>query len=139
MLLVHPTTALTLPQAFTEAPQTPENGLIRPLTEREGYLLALYWETLQNDLSYGDFALLARIAKAESHFRQFTENGDVLRGKKNPRDIGIFQINEKYHADDAKEAGYDIYDPEGNIKFAVHLYKREGAKPWLWSKGKWNK
>jgi len=126
-------------QTLQNAVQQPENGFIRPLTEQEGYLLALYRETLQRGLQYRDFELLVRIARAESNIRQFSGDGDVLRGRQNPMDVGIFQINEKYHLSDAQEIGYDIYLPEGNIKFAVYLYSREGTRPWNWSKWKWSK
>lgn len=140
MLLINPTVNLAILQGSSGGTvQQYENGFIRPLTEKEGYLLALYRETLQNGLQYRDFELLVRIAQAESNIRQFAKDGSVLRGRQNPMDVGIFQINEKYHLSDSQKIGYNIYEPEGNIKFAVELYSREGTRPWNWSKGKWSK
>jgi cytochrome c556 len=85
-----------------------------------------------------DSQIMVRIAKCESGLRQFDSNGDVLRGKVNPQDVGMFQINEKYHLEKAKELGYDIYTTEGNIKMAAYIYLTEGAKAWSASSKCWN-
>ncbi len=49
------------------------------------------------------------------------------------------QINEKYHLEESKRLGYDIYSLEGNVKYAKYLYDKEGAKPWLSSSVCWAK
>ncbi len=77
------------------------------------------------------------IAFCESTHRQFQEDGRVVRGKENSQDVGIFQINEKYHLEDSKKLGYDIYTTEGNIDYAMHLLESQGKKPWVWSKPCW--
>src|SRR6185503_2906496 len=41
---------------------------------------------------YASEPLLIDIARCESTFRQFDENGQVLRGKVNKGDVGVMQI-----------------------------------------------
>jgi hypothetical protein len=86
---------------------------------------------------FSDLPILIDIARCESRFRQFDKDGDVLRGEKIPADVGVMQINERYHASKAKKLGYDIYTTEGNMAFARYLYEREGARPWLSSSHCW--
>lgn len=75
-----------------------------------------------------------RIAKCESGLKQFDENGEVLRGKQNSQDVGVFQINEKYHLEASKKMGFNIYAEQGNIDYAMWLMKKDGTKPWNWSR-----
>lgn len=83
--------------------------------------------------------VLLAIAECESGNRQYERNGEVLRGEINPSDIGLFQINEKYHLQTAQMLGIDIYTPEGNTAYAIYLYETEGTKPWIWSRKCWEK
>lgn len=66
-----------------------------------------------------------------------------LRGKSTPshlgEDIGMCQINTKYHLDSSMSLGYDIYTPEGNWNYAKYLLKTQGTKPWQASKPCWSK
>jgi len=86
-----------------------------------------------------DMPVLIDIARCESKFRQWEDNGTVLRGKINKKDVGLFQINEKYHLKASKRLGMDIHTVEGNIAYAKYLYKKEGSTPWNWSGHCWNK
>jgi hypothetical protein len=79
---------------------------------------------------YADKPLLIDIARCESTFRQFDKNGQVIRGNVNHEDVGVMQINEKYHADEAVKMGINIYTVEGNVAFAKHLYEKYGSQPW---------
>ncbi len=99
----------------------------------------LYQEVINNGLSYNDYLVLKRIAEAESGFNHYDKNGDVLRGKLNKSDIGIFQINEYYHLKKSQELEFDIYNKEDNIKYAIYLYKKNGTKDWSWSKKIWSR
>lgn len=65
-------------------------------------------------------------------------NGVVIRGKINPDDIGICQINLKYHAAAAEQQGLDLFDRDDNIRYANWLYEREGLTPWNWSRHCWD-
>lgn len=85
-----------------------------------------------------DEPLLIDIARCESTFRQFDQNGQVLRGKVNNGDVGVMQINEKYHADEAVKMGLNIYTVEGNVAFGRYLYDKYGAQPWGASSPCWD-
>lgn len=80
-----------------------------------------------------------KIAFCESTFRQFAEDGSPLRGLHNASDVGLFQINEKYHLAKSRELGLNIYELEGNIAYALYLIKEEGIHHWNWSKPCWSK
>lgn len=84
-----------------------------------------------------DSRVAARIAFCESTYRQFDSQGRVLRGKANPKDVGVFQINEKFHKDQSESLGFDIYTTEGNIDYALWLIKNEGSRHWKWSRPCW--
>ena len=87
---------------------------------------------------YADTPILIAIAKCESTFRQFDGNGNVIRGESNKEDVGVMQINEKYHADEAVKMGDNIYTVEGNVAFAKYLYGKFGAQPWIASSKCWD-
>ena len=82
-------------------------------------------------------SLANEIARCESGKKQFEADGRLLRGKINSKDVGIFQVNEKYHLVDSKKLGYNIYTPEGNIDYAMLLLKRDGTHHWNASKHCW--
>jgi hypothetical protein len=87
--------------------------------------------------TYADEPILIEIARCESTFRQFDATGSILRGKVNSKDVGIMQINEKYHAEDATKLGFNIYTPEGNLAFGRYLYNKYGSSPWISSSPCW--
>lgn len=82
---------------------------------------------------------LEHICNAESGGKQFLDNGRVVRGKVNPSDIGICQINEPIWNDKARELGYDIYTEQGNRDMALWIFNHYGADPWNSSRGAWSK
>lgn len=82
---------------------------------------------------------LIEVAKCESTFRHLGTNGNVIRGIVNRNDIGVMQINEIYHNEQAKKLGYDIHTLEGNMAYAKWLYKKEGLQPWISSSKCWSK
>jgi hypothetical protein len=88
---------------------------------------------------YKDIPLLIKIAGCESQFRQFAENGEVIRGEVNNKDVGVMQINETYHAKQAEVLGLDLNTTEGNMAYAKILYKTDGLTPWLSSSKCWAK
>ena len=57
----------------------------------------------------------------------------VLRGRINNLDVGMCQINLKYHEATAIELGLDLFVEEDNITYANYLYEHQGARPWSWS------
>lgn len=82
--------------------------------------------------------VLIKVGWCESRLRHFESSGRVLRGKVNSSDVGIMQINERFHGETAMEMGLNIYSVEGNLKYAEHLYKTQGLRPWNASKTCWS-
>ena len=102
--------------------------------EAVNYQLILKEKAERYGLKRSEVELLSKIASSESNFRQYSKKGKILRGRKNPRVVGIFQIHEKFHRQMAENLGLDIYKPEGNIEYAIFLFKEEGIKPWRTNK-----
>ena len=88
---------------------------------------------------YVDEPILISIAGCESSFRQYTKDGEVIHGKVNADDVGVMQINEKYHLEKAQAMGFDILTTEGNVAYAKYLYQTQGAAPWSASEKCWSK
>ncbi len=89
--------------------------------------------------NFADTPILVEIAKCESEFRQFNKNGDLLRGRVDNADVGVMQINERYHLEDSKKLGFNIHTIEGNVAYAKYLYEKSGSKPWSASQPCWGK
>lgn len=86
---------------------------------------------------FADVPIMIDVARCESQFRQFDEHGNVLRGVVNSKDVGAFQVNEKYHLETSHKLGLDIHTLEGNMAYARYLYDTQGTKPWVYSKPCW--
>lgn len=80
---------------------------------------------------------MRKIAYCESRNRQFDKNGSVIRGVVNSKDVGIFQINERYHLSDSLKMGINIHTVEGNLEYAKYLYEKQGTRPWNSSRPCW--
>ena len=78
------------------------------------------------------------VGRPDGEPRHYAAGGDVLRGRINPDDIGMRQINRYYHEEDALALGFDIWQREGNVRYANWLYERQGSQPWFWSRHCWN-
>lgn len=111
------------------------------LSQSEEYELAKNPETLSTYVYeyFADEPLLADIAWCESRMRHFGKNGGVLRGMVDSDDIGVMQINTRYHLEDSEKLGFDIYTLNGNLGYARYLYEKQGSKPWLASSPCWGK
>jgi len=81
-------------------------------------------------LYFSDSPIMAEVAACESRFRHFDSWGDILRGEENPFDVGVMQINEHYHLQQAIDLGYNLYTLDGNLSYARYLYEKEGTDPW---------
>jgi hypothetical protein len=88
---------------------------------------------------FADEPVLVEVAKCESHFTHFDSTGEIHRGKVNDQDVGVMQINERYHLKESLDKGYDIYDLEGNLAYARNLFERQGLQPWISSSPCWKK
>ena len=78
---------------------------------------------------FSDLPEMVDVAYCESTFRH-TKDGKVLRGIVDKDDIGILQINRRYHLEKAEELGYDIYTLMGNLRYGRYLYETQGLEPW---------
>lgn len=87
--------------------------------------------------TFGPDSIMHSVADCESRFRQFNEDGSILRGYYNPKDVGVFQVNEYWHLETSKRLGMDIYTVEGNIAYAKHLYDLNGTRDWNASRSCW--
>jgi hypothetical protein len=83
--------------------------------------------------------VLQRIAQCESWGQQWTHDGKVLRGKRNPQDVGLFQINAVVWAKKAEELGYDLHTREGNTQMARYIFAHYGSVPWQASAKCWSR
>ncbi len=88
---------------------------------------------------YFDAPILIEIARCESELRQFDKNGNIIRGRANPDDVGVMQINEFYHAETAKKMGLNLHTVEGNVAFGKYLYSKYGTSAWSASEPCWSK
>ncbi len=111
----------------------------KPLTKKElrKQLNATVGPALKS--YFKDAPIMERVAFCESTHTQFISEGVVHRGVVNTKDVGIFQINERYHLKDSKNMGIDIYTIEGNMEYARHLYETQGLQPWSASRPCWGK
>lgn len=80
---------------------------------------------------------MAEVARCESNFRHTRTDGTVLRGRIDPADTGIMQINRRYHEDRAVTMGLDLADIYHNMAYARYLYETQGLQPWSASAPCW--
>lgn len=114
------------------APKEIESGDYAPITDPKNV------KRFIEDYFF-DIPVLQKVAFCESSYRHFNKDGTVRRGLVNSHDVGVMQINELYHAKEAKALGYDLETIDGNVAFARHLYEREGSRPWNSSGKCWDK
>jgi hypothetical protein len=88
---------------------------------------------------FKDIPIMVDVAYCESRHTQFNSDGSVLRGVVNPADVGVMQINEKYHLETSIKLGIDIHTLEGNMAYGRYLYETQGTRPWEYSSHCWNK
>jgi hypothetical protein len=125
-----------MPARVTEAPKVETTGLkdtskkeVEKIMSTESYVRQYF----------SDIPIMIQIARCESTFRQLENDGRIHRGVVNSGDVGVMQINEYYHGDEAAKANYNLYSLEGNLAFARDLYEKEGTQPWSSSKACWGK
>lgn len=87
---------------------------------------------------FADTPILVEIARCESTFMHY-KDGEVVRGRVDNADVGVMQINERYHLETSKKLGFDIHTIDGNMAYARYLYEKSGSKPWNASKPCWSK
>ncbi|MCF7815684.1 MAG: hypothetical protein K9M10_01360 [Candidatus Pacebacteria bacterium] len=88
---------------------------------------------------FSDIPVMIQIARCESTFRHTIDDGTILRGRVDPADTGVMQINTRYHGTKAMELGLDLTNMYDNMEFARDLYLRQGTKPWNASAPCWSR
>ena len=88
---------------------------------------------------FADAPIMAEVARCESRFKQFDNDGSINRGVVNNKDLGVMQVNEYYHGKTADKLGLDLYSIQGNVAYAKYLYEKEGTRPWASSSPCWSK
>jgi hypothetical protein len=88
---------------------------------------------------YIDNPILVDIARCESTFRQFHKDGTLVHGRVDNADVGVMQINLRYHGDTANKMGIDLKTVKGNVEYGQYLYDKFGTKPWSASEKCWSK
>jgi hypothetical protein len=87
---------------------------------------------------FEDIPVMIQIARCESTFRHTLEDGSVLKGKVDPADTGVMQINKRYHLQTATAMNLNLDDIYHNMVYARHLYEKQGTQPWSASAPCWN-
>lgn len=77
---------------------------------------------------FHDSPKMVAILDCESNFVHYKSDGSVLRGRVDPRDSGVSQINTYYHPD------ADVDDIWSNLAYARKLYDEQGVTPWVCSR-----
>jgi hypothetical protein len=86
---------------------------------------------------YAHVPVLIKIAQCESHFQQFDSNGRPFYNQKGSSAVGVMQIISSIHKNPAHKMGYNIMTTEGNLGYALALYKQAGTSPWNASASCW--
>jgi hypothetical protein len=76
-----------------------------------------------------DLPVMIDIAKCETNFRQFQNDGQALHDASGQY-VGLFQIDEQAHFMAAWGLGLNLYTLDGNMAYARYLYGKSGARPW---------
>ena len=88
---------------------------------------------------FKDLPIMVHIAQCESNLKHTLSDGNVLRGRIDDDDIGVMQINQRYHKESADKMDLDLNDIYDNMTFARVLYNESGTRPWNPSAPCWQK
>ncbi|MEX0917566.1 MAG: hypothetical protein WDZ93_00230 [Candidatus Paceibacterota bacterium] len=88
---------------------------------------------------FEDIPVMIQVARCESTFRHTLSDGSVLKGKVDPADTGVMQINKRYHLKTAEKLGLDLNNLHDNMAYARYLYEKQGTQPWSASAPCWSR
>lgn len=133
-------TALAATSISTVIPNSTEYGQITTTAVvEESTDLAIANKTEEIVRSYfRDIPVMIQIARCESTFRHTLPDGSILKGKVDPADTGVMQINKRYHGEKAASMNLNLDDIYHNMAYARYLYETQGTKPWSASAPCWN-
>lgn len=87
---------------------------------------------------FSDIPVMVSIARCESSYRQYDQDGSALRGGYGWM-VGVYQIDTHIHGARARQMGMNIGTVKGNLAYARYLYLKDGTAPWLASSACWSK
>lgn len=88
---------------------------------------------------FKDIPVMIQIARCESTFQHKLADGSTIKGRVDPADTGVMQINKRYHQKAAATMGLNLEDIYHNMAYARFLYERQGTQPWNASAPCWAK
>lgn len=88
---------------------------------------------------FNDIPVMAEVARCESTFRHYLDDGSVLQGRVDSDDTGVMQINKRYHLETAVSLELNLDELYDNMAFARNLYERQGTQPWSASMPCWGR
>ncbi|MCB9815690.1 hypothetical protein H6785_03890 [Candidatus Nomurabacteria bacterium] len=86
---------------------------------------------------FKDIPIMAEVARCESTFKHRLADGSILKGRVDPADTGVMQINKRYHEKTANAMELDLDDIYQNMEYARYLYDTQGTQPWSASMPCW--
>lgn len=86
---------------------------------------------------FHDIPELIAIARCESSFRHTLRDGTIIRGRKNPSDVGVMQINLDVHGKRLRKLKLDPLKLHDNVRYARILFQEKGTQPWRASQRCW--
>ncbi len=87
---------------------------------------------------FRDLPVMVQIARCESTFQHTLADGTILKGRVDPADTGVMQINKRYHEKTATAMNLNLDDIYHNMAYARYLYETQGTQPWSASAPCWS-
>lgn len=87
---------------------------------------------------FARYPVLIKIADCESGFQQYNRDGSLNYNDQGSSAVGVMQIVSSIHKSDAKKLGFDITTTDGNLDYALYLYRTQSTTPWDASSSCWN-
>ena len=104
-----------------------EVNVIKPVEDNRT-IQEKIWEMLDEyGLSLDEKIKFVNVISCESRWNEYAIN----KNKDGSFDLGLFQVNEKYHPQYGREC---LMDLECNLKAAMEIYKKSGFGAWVCSK-----
>ena len=83
---------------------------------------------------------MVKVAQCESFTQQYDPTtGGVFKGYYNPKDIGLFQINQDAWGATEVQLGVNVDTLQGNLEMAQYILKTQGLNAWIYSYPCWGK
>jgi hypothetical protein len=74
---------------------------------------------------------MIQVAKMESRFTHYKEDGTVLEGWITKGDLGLFQISRPHWQKEADRLGLNLHNIVDNVKMARYIYDKQGITAWV--------